>query len=150
MQYVLKKCIVEYIGGDIAKTLIERNNKIYSEFGKFIYLDITKNELPNVDLMIVRDCLFHLSEKNIQLFLINFLSSKIKYLLITTHYNTTNYFHNINISDGEFRLIDLFSNPYNFPKDVLYSFDDFIKPSAPKKMVLFSRESLSDTIKLLN
>lgn len=150
MQHVLTSYKVEYIGADIAKPLIDRNNKHYSNFGKFINLDITKDQLPIVDLIIVRDCLFHLSEKNIHQFFINFLSSKIKYLLITTHVNTNNYFQNRNISDGDFRLIDLFSHPYNFPKNELYSFDDYVESSTPKKMILFSRESIADAINKSN
>ena len=77
---------LKYIGGDIVSNLIEQNNKIYKNDNIiFIPLDITSDKLPNSNLMICRDCLIHLSFKNIKLFLENFRNSNINYLLLTSY-----------------------------------------------------------------
>jgi len=62
MQLVVKETNIEYIGGDIVTTIIEENQKRFgSKKVKFIKVDLTKDILPIADLMICRDCLFHLS-----------------------------------------------------------------------------------------
>lgn len=65
MQHVLKDHKIRYIGGDIVPTLIERNNSLFSnKTTSFIQIDLTQELFPEVDLMICRDCLFHLSYEN--------------------------------------------------------------------------------------
>lgn len=144
MKNVLENTKVNYIGGDIAKPLILRNKLLYSNFGTFIHMDITKDDLPKVDLMIVRDCLFHLSEQNIMSFFINFKKTNIKYLLTTTHINDDFEFLNSDIKDGDFRLLDLHAEPYGLPKNVLYAFNDYIDPFPPRKMILIERDEIPD------
>jgi hypothetical protein len=137
-----------YTGGDIVKPLILDNIKKYKQDNiNFIQLDITKDLLPDVDLWICRDCWFHLSYNSISLALENFKRSNIKYILTTTHINTG--FTNSNIDDGEFRLIDLFSHPFNFPTTPLYKITDWIneKGHFPREMILFSVDQLK-TIKV--
>ena len=67
---------LKYIGGDIVWDLIDQNNKIYKNDNIiFIPLDITSDKLPNSNLMICRDCLIHLSFKNIKLIMIKSIYS---------------------------------------------------------------------------
>ena len=73
---------IEYIGGDIIYQLIEENKNKYDL--DFRVLDVTSDILPEVDLILVRDCLVHLSNENIFNFLTNLKNSKIKYLLVTS------------------------------------------------------------------
>ena len=84
---------------------------------KFIKIDITKESLPESDLMICRDCLIHLSFKSIKLFFENFRKSKIDYLLLTTYKlkDKTKKFDNFDIPDGEYREIDLTRPPFLLP-----------------------------------
>jgi hypothetical protein len=142
MKLVVPALDVDYIGADIVSVLIENNVNLYkTDKIKFEVLDITRDKLPNADLMVCRDCLFHLSNDSIKLFLDNFLNSNIKYLLTTTHYNNAD-FKNTDIKDGNFRLLDLFSAPFNFNKDVLYQIDDWIDGYNPRGMILLSREQI--------
>jgi hypothetical protein len=142
MSQLIHSLDVDYVGGDIVGELINvlheknRNNRV-----KFIQLDITRDKLPLADLMIVRDCLFHFSYKDSWMFFNNFITSRIPYLLTTTHKNDGN-FQNKDIITGEFKLIDLFSDPYNFEKTPLYSVDDWVKPDPEREMVLFSAEQV--------
>jgi hypothetical protein len=142
MKNVLNKVNVNYLGGDIVGKIVNSNNSKYkSKKINFTKINIISDALPSAQLMICRDCLFHLSNDSIKLFLDNFLNSNIKYLLTTTHYNNAD-FKNTDIKDGNFRLLDLFSAPFNFDKDVLYQIDDWIDGYNPRGMILLSREQI--------
>jgi len=119
IKYILNKNI-NYIGGDIVKDLINKNNIKYKKQNiKFINLDIISNKLPDSDVMICRDCLIHLSFKNIEKFLNNFCDSGIKYILLT-NYKLSNGEKIINhdIEDGDYRIMDLSNEPFNLPEPI--------------------------------
>ena len=80
---------------------------------KFVHVYLIKEKFPNADLMICRDCLFNLSLKDAELVILNFVNSKMPYLLTTTHINN-GIFRNKGIASGDFRLLDLFTAPYYF------------------------------------
>ena len=101
-------------------------NKIYKNDNIiFIPLNITSDKLPNSNLMICRDCLIHLSFKNIKLFLENFRNSNINYLLLTSYKlkDSSKVIKNIDITDGEFREIDLSVYPFNLPEPLFKILD---------------------------
>ncbi len=133
---------VRYTGGDIVGHLIERNTKLFSAPNvKFLQIDITKDELPEAKLMIVRDCLFHFSFSDFMAFKRKLLDSDIKLLLTTTHLLEKGY-KNTDISTGNFRMIDIFESPFDFPKLALETIDDFILPYHPRQMCLFDVQAL--------
>lgn len=92
--------------------------------------------------MLCRDCLFHLSFEDTKSVFENYLESNIKFLLTTTHINNSGFL-NKDIQTGDFRLIDLFSAPYNFPANPLAVIDDWIPPEPERQMCLWSREQVS-------
>lgn len=143
MKELLPNCnIKQYTGGDIVPEIVENNTKEFQADNiKFINLDITKDLLPNADLMICRDCLFHFPLDSIKQFFQNFLRSDIKYILTSTHYNN-NEFKNTNIKFGSFAKLDLFIDPFNFDKNVKYSINDWIDPHPKRRLVLFSKEQV--------
>jgi hypothetical protein len=98
--------------------------------------------------MICRDCLFHLSNRDIVLLLQNFVASNSSYLLTNTHVNDGSIV-NTDIKAGDFRLIDLFSEPFCLPKDVLYRIDDYVQPFPPREMCLWDREQISSAVQEL-
>ena len=111
---------VNYLGGDIVKPLVdELKTKYEKENIKFINIDIAKDKFGKFDLVIARDVLFHLPEKDIFKFLLNFVNSGSGYLL-TTHNGD---YANKDINAGDWRVINLFSAPYNFPEP-LFSIND--------------------------
>jgi hypothetical protein len=136
-RFVLKDLNVSYIGGDIVKQLIIENEKKYgNEKTRFIHLDITKDKLPKGDLLLCRDCLFHLSYKDIFLFLQNFLISDIKYLLTTTY---TKCNMNENIISGRYRQLNLEKPPFSFCKAKHYMDDSMGRSLALwEKQVLYN------------
>lgn len=137
---------LRYFGGDIVEELINRNNALFSGTQiSFGVIDITKDTLPDADLMIVRDCLFHLSYADINSFLGNLSRSNIKYLLTTTH--TFDQPHrNTDIVTGDFRFIDIFSEPFCFPMPPLERIDDWLPPDRRRQMCLFKTSSLPGRI----
>jgi len=97
--------------------------------------------------MICRDCLFHFSYQDIFQFFKNFLSSKIDYLLLTSHLNDKPKFKNEDIVTGDFRFIDFFSKPFNFDKNYLFTFDDRETENQNfKQMYLFSKSQIKDNL----
>lgn len=149
MQKVLEDCDLNYLGGDIVENLIDKLNLEHSnEKIKFINLDICSDDLPDVDLIFVRDCLFHLSYHDIERFINNFQRSNIEYLFTTSHKND-NSFKNSDIVSGSFRRIDLFSAPFCFNKNFIEKIEDFIQPYPDRSMYLWKRNNfLTDNFSL--
>lgn len=110
--------VEKYIGVDIVSELIEQNQQKYSNNDKlFLTLDITSDNLPTVDLILCRDCLVHLSFKQIKESILNFKRSNSTYLLTTTYPNLLK--KNKNILTGDWRPLDLETPPFNFPKPIM-------------------------------
>jgi hypothetical protein len=109
---------INYIGADIVEDLINSN---ISKYGgrtniKFKVLNLITDPLPECDIIIVRDCLVHLSYKDISLAIKNIKSSKCKYLLATTF---TLYYLNYDISTGDWRRINFQEKPFSFPPPIM-------------------------------
>lgn len=126
MKVVLPSVNVDYIGLDIVEDIICNNNKYYSKDGvKFYVSNICEDHIPLCDILMVRDCLFHFSFKDINLFLANFHKSDCKYLFTTTHLTAEGYI-NRDIATGDFRQINLFQKPFCFDSRlVLEAVDDY-------------------------
>jgi hypothetical protein len=137
---------LHYVGADIVKPLIEAlNAKHQTARVSFEHLDLTADAFPAADLWICRDCLFHLSRADTERALKRFIESNIPYLLTTTHKNLGEY-QNVDIKTGDFRFIDLFAAPYNFPADVLFRIDDYHAPEQPREMCLWSRAQILNSL----
>lgn len=110
------KTAISYIGGDIVAAIIENNSKNYSaENVKFVVLDITKDKLPKVDMILCKDCLQHLSDENVRRALVNFKKSGTKYLFTTSYPRT---WINWDIADGDYRPLNLRIAPFHLPKPI--------------------------------
>ena len=108
---------IEYIGGDIVSELVIENQKKYGAGNrKFIHLDLIRNKLPKSDLILCRDCLVHLSYKDIIHALKNIKDSGSTYLLSTTF---DERLRNENIPTGSWRPINLQLPPFNLPKPLM-------------------------------
>ena len=109
---------INYLGADIVEELINQNKFKYeqSEKLKFCVLNLISDPLPKCDLIIVRDCLVHLSNVDIKNAVQNIKLSGAKYLLSTTF---VNHKRNHDIVTGNWRAINLQEKPYNFSIPVL-------------------------------
>lgn len=141
MQHVCNELDFNYLGLDIVEEIINKNNSNFSKNNtKFKVANICKDEIPDCELLMVRDCLFHLSFTDIDNFLKNISLTNYKYLLTTTHI-VDNNFTNSDIISGDFRLIDLFSAPFNFSKSFVYDkVNDYPQGyPIPKEMILIEK-----------
>ena len=106
--------VEKYIGCDIVPDLITLNWKKFQDRNiTFECMDITQITPSKVDLILCRDCLVHLSYKDIFSALRNFKRSNSKYLLTTTFKSRK---INRNIFSGGWRPLNLELPPFNFPK----------------------------------
>lgn len=100
---------VKYLGVDIVKSVIEEDIRKYAtDTIRFEHFDILRYELPTADLLICKDVLMHLTNKDI----ISFLKStkKFKHCLFTNNFGLEN--QNQDIQRGEFRSLDLTAAPF--------------------------------------
>lgn len=109
---------IDYIGADIVEDLIMNNKMQYKERGnlKFKVLNLITDPLPKSDMIIVRDCLVHLSYKDIKSVIKNIKLSGSKYLLTTTF---TNHSMNLDVVTGDWRPLNLQKKPFNFSSPIL-------------------------------
>ncbi|RXF73251.1 class I SAM-dependent methyltransferase [Hansschlegelia zhihuaiae] len=132
----------QYVGGDIVAEMIAANNAKYASPSRtFQLLDVINDPFPNVDLWFCRDLFFHLPIWAVKKSILNFCASDVKYILLTTHKNDGFKNEDTDII-GRFRRIDLFSPPYNFDREPLERFDDYIRPYPPREMCLFTRDQI--------
>ena len=153
MRLVTQKSAIRYVGGDIVKPMIKKNQAQYGNNDtSFLHLDLAKSSLPKVDLLFCRDCLFHLSYQDIANVLENFLSSQIPYLMTTSSAALDGpRINNSNILTGDMRFIDLFSRPFSLSQtDVLESISDqMVSLSAERSLVLVKRAAVQGLLKNL-
>ena len=146
MSTLLPELNCKYIGADIVPQLVLDLNKRYGHLSdvSFEVLDITSSNLPPADLMICRDCLFHLSYEDIAKFMKNFLKSKIKYLMTTSHINSKG-FTNRDITTGDWRWLDLFLPPFSFP----HSYEMKIGDGRDRHLYVWKKREIRKTFKEL-
>ena len=109
---------VEYQGGDIVEDLINKNIEANKEKKniRFDVIDLMNDNLPKSDLIIVRDCLVHLSYNDVFKAIDNIKKSGSKYLFTTTY---PSHKTNFDIVTGDWRKLNLLEKPFNFPKPLL-------------------------------
>ncbi|HLP88328.1 MAG TPA: class I SAM-dependent methyltransferase [Nostocaceae cyanobacterium] len=108
---------IHYTGVDIVSEIIEQNQQKYAQDHiNFFTKDITKDPLPQADLIICRDCLVHLPFYYGYLALKQFQATGARYLLTTTYPETTK---NQDVPVGSWRAINLCLPPFNFSEPML-------------------------------
>ena len=93
---------VDYVGADIVPELIEENKRNYPD-KNFKVLDVVNDPLPEMDLILCRDCFVHLPLEYIKLAIDNIRKSGIKYMLVTSFPIEFNK----NISLGKWRPLNM-------------------------------------------
>lgn len=105
---------VAYFGGDIVAEMISDNADCYGgPHRTFFQCDLTRDRLMRADLVLCRDCLFHLSFPDARAAIANIAASGSTYLLTTTHPNTT---ENRPVMTGGYRPLNLSRPPFDFPE----------------------------------
>ncbi|NDW10783.1 class I SAM-dependent methyltransferase [Dysgonomonas sp. 520] len=144
MKLVDLKC--NYIGGDIVSEIIESNQQLYaSDKVNFQVLDITKDDLPKVDMIFCKDCLLHLSYENVAKALNNFKKSGSKYLLVSNYSRT---WRNHDIHNGDYRPLNIRRKPFSLPKPIYRFREKSVAEGveSDKYMYLYLMDSIPDII----
>ena len=108
---------IDYIGGDIVPAIVAEDQRMFgSDSRRFMTLDLTRDSLPDADVLLCRDCLVHLSYANIRAVLANVARSRIRYILMTSFPGRGD---NRDVEDGDWRTLDFEAPPFSLPKPVL-------------------------------
>ena len=126
---------IQYTGADIVPKLVENNKKYERENVRFTRLDVTRDSLPQADLVVVRDCFVHFSYEHIRSAVIRICESKSLYLLTTTFPART---RNRDIYTGSWRPLNLQLPPFSFPEP-----DEIINEGCAERGGLYSDKSLA-------
>jgi SAM-dependent methyltransferase len=128
---------LSYIGVDVVPELISRNRELYGNAQRtFVVLEITRDRLPDADVILCRDCLIHLSFRRISAAIANFKKTTAKHLLCTTHANVT---ENTDCPDGSWRNVNLLLPPFSFPEPMKLIVED---PESGKSLGVWRLEDL--------
>lgn len=104
---------VEYIGADTVAELVARSWTRFGDAGtRFIRCDLTRDRLPRVDVVMVRDCLVHLSLPLVWAALRRIKESGSTYLMATTY---PDHHENRNIPTGRWQALNLQDPPFSLP-----------------------------------
>ena len=104
---------VQYFGGDISNITVQKNRDCFgAENIHFDWFDITCMIPPPVDLILVRDILFHLPHHLILEVFANINSSGARYFATTSFSEGENELRSRAIG---FHQLNLYASPFNFP-----------------------------------
>ncbi len=127
----------QYIGGDIVAPLITWNSALYAQPGRiFKQIDMLHDPLPQVDLILCRDGLVHLSFADIACALHAMKQSGSVYLLTTTF---ANHKRNRDMPTGGWRKLNLANTPFHFPNPLQTLSDAPLDGTHPDKALALYR-----------
>lgn len=107
---------IKYIGADIVKEIIKNNKDRYEKSNiLFRHMNLIEDTLPQADLILIRDCLVHMSYDDIFKSLDNVCRSMSQYLLTTSFADRQD---NKDIITGKWRTLNLQIAPFFFPKPI--------------------------------
>lgn len=120
MSKVVEGLSVTYAGGDILLGLVMRNAIRWPQY-VFYYKDITASDLPEADVILVRDCLVHFSFHDALRALQNIRMARFVYLLMT-HFpmeeDKARTVYNVDVPTGHWRPLDFTRPPFNLPPPI--------------------------------
>lgn len=111
--HVLRVPLERYVGVEVVPELIAANRRFRGGPGReFLCLDLVRDRLPRVDLILSRDCLVHLPNADVRRALRNFRHSGARYLLATTFSDRA---ANPDVPIGGWRPLNLQAPPFDLP-----------------------------------
>lgn len=103
-----------YTGFDVVKSVVDVNRATFgSDLVSFAMMPVDPRDLPNADLLIIKDVLQHFTNEQI-LFYRDHVVPKYPLCLITNSWKAINYPQNGDIAPGQFRSLELKASPYLF------------------------------------
>jgi len=105
---------IDYVGYDIVPALIARNREVHVG-RRFEVLDITRQTPPSVDLIICKDLINHLFEKDVWAALAHMAGSGSRLILITSNAGYENEELELRTPSSS-RPLNLSVSPYSLPE----------------------------------
>jgi hypothetical protein len=125
-----------YIGADIIDSLIDSHQRLHmSDKRTFTKLDIATDNLPQVDLIVCRDCLPHFSHRLLKRTVNNIRRSRSRFLLTTTF---PQHSPNKGVFTGSWQPLNLCAPPFNFPLPLRLINEGHPPPYTDKSLGLWS------------
>lgn len=104
---------IAYIGGDIVADMVRDNQRKFGARNReFRRIDLASDDLPHVDLVLVRDCLVHLEPATIDQCLRNVVRSGATYFATTTFTDATE--NAPPLLKDRWRPLNMLLPPYSF------------------------------------
>lgn len=123
--------VERYLGADVVPEVVEHNNQRFARPGReFRVLDITRSQLPRVDLVFSRDCLVHFSDTDVRAALDNVQRSGSTYFAATTF--TDRATNAADITTGGWRSLNLCRPPFSLPPPLHVIREDCTEFFAPE------------------
>lgn len=122
MNGVINSTDVKYLGGDIVNDIVSINNARFAAAGRisFMVFDILQDALPETDVWLCRDVLFHFPNDAVAAVLARFHQSGIRFFLASHFKDTTDH---PDIRFGGYRPVNLCRPPFNWPEPSMLIFD---------------------------
>jgi SAM-dependent methyltransferase len=118
MQTVDLSQLETYHGVDISTSVIQDvSEKFTSDKVSFSVLDVCSDPLPAADLIMCRECLFHLKHEAKWAFFQNALAVDIAFIMFSIDHIRLN--HDL-LRNGGFRRFNPMMEPFNFPLPLYY------------------------------
>ena len=141
---------IQYFGVDVVDSLIERHTRMYgTKHIAFQVLHESQEHLPYAELIILKDVLQHWSHQSIQSFMPKI--ANFKFIMITNCVNPTGPTANDDISDGNFRYLDLRRPPFSYEMTKVLEFTNSSEvPSVSEnlrwKKIVLLQEKIDDHV----
>lgn len=135
---------IQYLGLDIVPSIIESNvTKFSSGMTHFAVMPRNLDELPQAELLIIKDVLQHLPNDEIKEY-IRLVFPKFRLCLITNSFEKITTPQNVDIKHGEHRCLDLTAPPFDVKG--FYVSEYWAQPWERIRTLLIAREGApSDT-----
>jgi SAM-dependent methyltransferase len=108
---------IDYTGVDVSSVVLSNTRKFSKEGIRFLELNAVTDDLPNADLLIMKDVIQHWSNTDIKGFLPKL--EKFKRVLITNGFHPSGTLNN-DISVGDYRYLALEIEPFNVKGDYIF------------------------------
>jgi SAM-dependent methyltransferase len=119
---------INYLGIDVVPDVIKNHQANYQTANvQFAVSDFLADQLPPADLLVTKDVLQHWSYDRIRSFLSRL--ERYDYVLITNCVNPSGPTFNVDITDGDFRYLDLNAPPFCLGAKEVLSFHGYLGES---------------------
>ena len=118
---LLEKCpgLRHYTGLEIVAGVVEKNRRRYGTLRtSFAQADLTKGPLPDAELLILREVLWHLSNEDALRVLSQCLRTGAAYICVSSAENPQGLFNRPEMRSGDCQAVVLTAPPYNFPSPI--------------------------------